>query len=169
MKACAVALLCLGMTAGALSGGDALAQQTTTTNTFQVRIGILGTCNVLTPTDIDFGTHVPSVGTHDQTGTIDVQCTKDTPFTLGLDGGTTNGNVNARAMTNGTVKIAYTLAHDAAKTQLWGNDASNWYSGTGLGLGSAYNIALTVYARATIAGNEPPGTYTDTVTATLTY
>ena len=41
--------------------------------------------------------------------------------------------------------------------------------GTGLGLGSAYQINHTVYARATLVGNKPAGNYTDTVTATLTF
>ncbi|AJP59388.1 spore coat protein U [Pandoraea vervacti] len=158
--------------AGALFviAGSALPQTQTLTDTFQVRINIQGTCLVLTSTDVDFGTHVPSAGSHSQTGTIRVQCTKDLPFSVGLDGGTTNADVNARAMVNGTgVKIPYTLRRNSPTGPIWGNDSSNWQTGVGQGLGSAYEISLTVYAQATLTGNEPSGAYSDTVTATLTY
>lgn len=152
------------------ASGGVMAQTQTITDTFQVRINVQGTCVVLTTTDIDFGTQVPTAGSHDQTGTIRVQCTRDLPFTLGLNGGTTTGDVNARAMVNATgVQIPYTLRQNAAGGGVWGNDSTNWYSGTGLGLGSAFEIALTVHARATLAGSEPAGAYLDTVTATLTY
>ena len=166
-----IMLLGLGVAASA-----AAQTSQTATDTFEVRIALQGTCTLLTASDIDFGTQVPSAGTHDQAGTINVQCTRDTPFTLGLDGGTTTGQINARAMVNTPVspalpvQIPYTLSRDSFGGAIWGNDAgSNWYVGSGLGIGAAYNIALTVYGRATLAGNEPPGTYTDTVTATLTY
>jgi len=150
--------------------GAARAQSQTVTDTFQVRISVQGTCLVLSTTDIDFGTQVSTTGSFSQTGTIRVQCTRDLPFTLGLNGGSTTGDVNARAMVNaGGVQIPYTLRRGAAAGSIWGNDSSNWYAGTGLGLGSAFEIALTVYATATLAGNEPAGAYADTVTATLTY
>ncbi len=149
--------------------------QSPITDTFEVRMDVVGTCSVLTATDIDFGTQVSTAGTRDQQGTISVQCTKDTPFTLGLDGGTTTGQVNARAMTNTPiapaqpVQIAYSLSRDAFGGSAWGNDSGNWYEGRGAGLGSAYAINIDVYGRATLVGNEPAGTYRDTVTATLTY
>lgn len=153
-----------------LSTGQAWAQSQAITDTFEVRINVQGTCTVLTATDIDFGTQVSTVGTYDQTGTIRVQCTKDLPFTLGLDGGSTASDVNARAMVNATgIRIPYTLRRTAANGPVWGNDSSNWHAGTGLGLGTSYEVALTVYARATLAGTEPAGAYLDTVTATLTY
>lgn len=158
------------------AGVAAQTGQQTETDSFQVRIAVQGTCTVLTTTDIDFGTQVPNAGVHDQTGTVRVQCTKDTPFTLGLNGGSTTGNVSARAMVNTPippatpVQIPYTLSRDSYGGAIWGNDATaNWYVGTGNGLGANFEIPLTVYARATLTGNEPAGAYADTVTATLTY
>jgi len=156
--------------AACAAAGPVAAQNQTMSDTFQVRIDVQGTCVVLTTTDIDFGTQVPTAGSHDRTGTIRVQCTRDLPFALGLNGGSTTGDVNARAMVNATgVRIPYSLRRDSTEGAVWGNDGTTWYTGTGLGLGSAFEIALTVYARATLAGNEPSGTYQDTVTATLTY
>ncbi|MCC8401576.1 spore coat protein U domain-containing protein [Paraburkholderia sp. MMS20-SJTN17] len=143
--------------------------QTTATTTFQVRITIQGTCLISSATDIDFGTQLSAASTYSQTGTINVQCTNGLPFTLGLNGGTVTGDVNARAMesTAGT-RIPYTLSHDSTGTN-WGNDAPSWYSGTGTGIGPGYNIPLTVYATATVGGTEPVGQYLDTVTATISY
>ncbi len=160
------------MLAVALSvpAGLAWPQSQSVSDSFQVRINVLGTCRVLTATDIDFGTQVPVAGSYTETGTIRVQCTKDLPFQLGLDGGTTTGDVNARAMVNSTgVQIPYSLRRDAPNGPIWGNDSASWYTGTGLGLGNAYKIVLTVYAEATLNGNEPAGAYQDTVLATLTY
>ncbi len=153
-----------------VSGGLAQSQGQTVTDSFQVRIQIQGTCQALTATDIDFGAQVPVAGTHTETGTIRLQCTNGLPFHLGLDGGTTTGDVNARAMVNATgVEIPYTLRRDTPTGPVWGNDSTSWYTGAGKGLGSAYEIALTVYAQATLNGNEPAGSYQDTVLATLTY
>lgn len=152
------------------TGGLAQAQSQAVTDSFQVRINVQGTCRALTATDIDFGTQVPVAGSYTQTGTIRLQCTRDLPFQLGLDGGTTTGDVNARAMVNATgVRIPYALRRDSPSGPIWGNDSTSWYTGSGLGLGPAYEIVLTVYAEATMNGNEPAGTYQDTVLATLTY
>jgi spore coat protein U-like protein len=164
-----LALMCL------LPSASALAQSSVDTQAFEVRMDVAGTCAILTASDIDFGSQTSTAGTRDQQGTLSVQCTKDTAFTLGLDGGTTTGQVSARAMTNSPippaqpVQIAYTLSRDAFGGSVWGNDSANWYVGRGLGLGSAYAIDIDVYARATLVGNEPAGAYRDTVTATLTY
>lgn len=151
--------------------GAASAQTQTEDTTFQVRVAIQGSCQIISATDIDFGAQRAAAGAVlSQTGTIQVQCTKDLPFTLGLDGGT-SGSPTARVMTNATTgtTIPYTLSQDAGGTSNWGNSAPSWYSGTGLGIGSEYTIGLTVYGKAVLAGNEPVGSYVDTITATVTY
>lgn len=155
----------------AVAAGTAQAQTQTEDTTFQVRITIQGTCLIISATDIDFGTQATAANAvHTQTGTIEVQCTKDLPFSLGLDGGT-SGLPTARVMTNGPtgVTIPYSLSQDAGGSTNWGNDSTSWYSGVGLGVGAQYTIPLTVYARTVLAGNEPVGTYVDTITATVFY
>jgi len=161
-------LLILSFLAAAGLSGNAAAQSATRTDDFEVRITIQGTCTVLTASDIDFGTTTPIAGTRNQTGAINVQCTNGTPYSLGLDGGNADDVANRR-MSNGPVEIPYTLSSVSAGGSVWGNDASNWVSGNGAGVGAAYEIEHEVYAQATLTGNEPAGTYTDTVTATLTY
>jgi spore coat protein U-like protein len=144
--------------------------QGTTSSPIQVRIDIQGSCLIASVQDIDFGSQLAAASTHTQTGTIQVQCTNGLPFNLGLDGGTVTGDVAARAMESGAgTRIPYSLRRDSPTGTNWGNTAPSWHTGTGLGLGAAYNIPLTVYAEATVAGTEPVGTYLDTVTATITY
>lgn len=152
------------------ASGLAQSQARVATDSFQVRIDVQGSCSVVTASDIYFGDQVSGVGSHTKNGTIKVQCTKDLPFSLGLNGGTTTGTVEARAMTNGAgVQIPYTLSREGVDGPNWGNASGSWYAGFGDGLGSQFEITLTVFARATLAGDEPPGTYVDMVTATLTY
>lgn len=142
------------------------------TDTFQVQITIQGTCTVLTTTDINFGTQTPTgnADAYNQTGSIGVQCTNGLDFTVGLDGGSTTGNVTGRAMLGpNSGQIPYSLSSISYGGSNWGNSSPSWYSGTGLGLGPSYEIAIPVYARATLQGNELAGTYRDTVTATLTF
>lgn len=142
----------------------------TLTDTFVVRMEIQGSCVVMNASDIDFGTGAAMPGQKEMSGTIRLQCTKDLPFTVGLDGGRTTGDVNARAMEGADgVRIPYTLSRDSATGPNWGNDSSSAASGVGAGLGSAHEIALTVHAKVDVNGDEPAGQYADTVTVTLSY
>ena len=64
----ATALVAAGV-AGTASAADL-------TDNFEVRITIEETCNVLTASDIDFGSTIPTAGGQvDRTGTINVNCT----------------------------------------------------------------------------------------------
>ncbi len=159
------------LSGGLLVGMTALAQAQPVTDTFQVQITIEGTCTVLTTTDINFGTQTPTgATTYDQTGAIAVQCTNGLDFQVGLDGGTTTGTVTGRAMLGpSTMQIPYTLSPISFGGSNWGNSSPSWFTGTGMGLGASYEIAVPVYARATLQGNEVAGTYRDTVTATLSF
>ena len=145
------------------------------TDSFEVLIAIQATCTVVAADDIDFGTQFSTPGQIDQTGNINVWCTRGTEFQLGLDGGTTNRDVKNRGMTNlptggdAAVKIPYTLSYDSFGGANWGNSSGTWFIGTGAGLGDGDVVRVPVYARATLSGQEPAGTYSDTVTATLTY
>lgn len=147
--------------------------QSTLTDQFDVRITIEGTCTVLTATDIDFGTQVSAAGTHQQSGSIAVQCTNGLPFQLGLNGGE-SGTETARVMRGPrpatSASIPYTLSAFAFGGSNWGSvETGTAYSGSGQGLGSAFEVLIPVYAEATLVGSEPVGTYQDTVTATLSF
>jgi spore coat protein U-like protein len=69
-------------------------------------------------------------------------------------------------MKNGTVKLNYGLFSDAAWTTNWGNTSgTNWVTGTGNGAAQP----LTVYGQIPAAQYVTPGSYSDTITVSVTY
>lgn len=137
------------------------------TDTFEVKIEIQETCNILTSSDIVFDATVPTPGTVEQEGEIVVECTNGTPYSLSLDEGFSGDRHMAGPNSH---EIAYELYQDSARTSVWGMAADGLdVTGEGDGLGNAYRIVHDVYAVATLVGNEEAGDYSDVVTATLTF
>lgn len=104
------------------------------------------------------------------TGTVTTTCTSGASATITLGQGNNPGgsSTNAspiRQLAAGTNKLSYYLYQDNGRTTVWGNTA-----GTGLAPtadGTAQDS--TVYATIPAGQNVPAGSYTDTVTATVTY
>jgi spore coat protein U-like protein len=68
-------------------------------------------------------------------------------------------------MAAGTNFVPYGLFRDAGRTLAWGTTiGTNTLSGVGTGAA----VSTPVYGRVT-SRNAPAGTYTDTITATITY
>lgn len=137
----------------------------TATSTFQVSATVPATCQI-SATNLSFGNFT---GAQVQaTSTISVTCTDTTPYTVGLGPGTASGaTVTSRAMTGpSSATLGYGLYSDSTDTTNWGNTAgTNEVSGTGTGSAQT----LTVYGLIP-AGTMPiPGSYTDTITVTVTY
>jgi spore coat protein U-like protein len=160
------ALLAAGL-AASLPGALAA----TATTTFQVTASVATQCTV-TAVDLLFGPVNPLGADVDQTTSVTVRCTKNTPYTVGLNAGATTGaTIAQRLMANGVDTMNYNLFTDAARTTIWGNSAvaPTWVSGTGAGLGTAQ--VLTVYGRVpTGQTNLAVGSYSEpTITVTVTY
>ena len=132
-------------------------------------------CDVTSTGDVAFGNALASAGTVDAVGgLVTVQCTIGVPYDVALNAGNNGGSdVGARQMlhTNGTDAIAYQLYSDAGRSQVWGNTVdTNTVEGTGTGFGGpAYNRTHPIFARATIPGESPVGTYSDVITATVVF
>lgn len=137
------------------------------TTSFNVTITIQDTCDVdaAAATDVAFG-NVESTQTNiDNAGSLSVQCTPLTPYTIALDNGLSGADVTSRAMANGATLVPYQLYQDAARGDVWGNTVgTDVYGGTGDG---AIQV-IPVYGRVANA-NFPAGTYSDVVTATIAY
>jgi spore coat protein U-like protein len=158
--------------AGAAVVAGAGAYAATTTTTFQVTATVLKTCSV-SATTLAFGNYTPGAGAVNGTSTVSVNCTKTTPYTVALNGGTTTGGTVAqRLMANGLNTLQYNLYTTVADTTVWGDGTgvSATLAGTGAGVATANNL--------TVFGNLPdnptnqaavPGAYADTVTVTVTY
>lgn len=69
-------------------------------------------------------------------------------------------------MTDGTALVNYNLYREAGRLTNWGNTVgTDTVGGTGTGL----VVNSTVYGRVPIQTPPAPGTYTDTITVTVTY
>lgn len=137
----------------------------TTTGTFQVSATVMASCS-MTTNPLAFGTYTTTQVT--ATTTLSVTCTNGSPYNVGLDAGTSTGaTVATRKMTGpGGALLGYSLNRDAGYTSNWGNTpGTDTVAGTGTGL--AQN--LTVYGQ--IPGGQLPvvGSFTDTITTTITY
>ena len=145
----------------------AVALAATDTDTFQVTATVADSCSV-TGNDLGFGNYDPVSGTPlSATTTVDVTCTLDTAYEIGLDAGTGAGaNVTVRRMTSGGNTLDYSLYQDAGFTTVWGDTVGvNTISDTGTGAVQNH----TVHGRIPASQFVPAGAYSDTITVTVTY
>jgi spore coat protein U-like protein len=137
----------------------------TSTATFQVSANVPAVC-LISATNLAFGAYTGAVA--NATSTVSVTCTNATPYTVGLDAGTSTGaTVSTRKMTGPRgALLAYSLSRDSARSLNWGNTVGT-DTQSGSGNGNAQN--LTVFGQ--VAANQfvAAGNYTDTITATITY
>ncbi len=112
-----------------------------------------------------FGPYVGKVAA--TTATFTVTCTVTTAYSIALNAGLAEGaTVGKRWMSNPGGRIAYSLCSDPAFTLNWGQTTGVDTVG-GIGIGGPQ--VLTVYARIPAGQYPAPGTYTDTVVATVSY
>lgn len=123
--------------------------------TFDVKIEVLSTCSI-NATEIDFGRVNSGSVASDKTGTLNVTCTNQTPYRVGL-----SGSGEMKNETDESSSIAYELFQDV--NTRWDDEYK--YSNSGSG-----NVeAIPVIAKVVGSTNVRAGNYKDTVTATVTY
>lgn len=115
---------------------------------------------------LDFGT-IDGLTGHAASTNLAVNCTLDAAYSIGLDGGSVTGNVNARRMRlgMGPATIDYQLYRDSGLSQPWGDAPGSRLGGSGTGMVQSIPVHGWVPPQA----RRPPGAYTDTITATITY
>jgi spore coat protein U-like protein len=153
----------LGIVVLGLSTKPAVAA--TVTTTFGVTATVQATC-LVSATPLAFGTYTGAVAT--STSAVSVTCTNTTSYNVGLSAGLATGaTVTTRQMTGpASALLGYALFSDAARTVNWGQTiGTDTVTGTGNGIAQA----ITVYGQATAGQFVAPGSYTDTITATVTY
>jgi spore coat protein U-like protein len=146
---------------------DDRADATTTTASFTVTMTLNASCTIVSTATINFGSQGVLTANVDQTTTLQVQCTNTTPYNIGLDAGTGSGStVTTRKLTSGANTVNYSLYSDTGRTTVWGNTVgTNTVSATATGAAQSY----TIYGRVPSQTTPAPGTYTDTITVTVTY
>lgn len=157
----------------AVAVGMSAAHAGTATGSFQVTGTVVSSCNV-SGSQLNFGAAIDPLSASlpiDATSTLTVQCTNTTPYSVALDAGVNAGSATSfasRAMKNGANSIGYQLYLTSGHTSVWGDGTSGSAHPTGTGTGG--NQTLTIYGRVpTLGSTVVPGTYTDTVTVTITY
>lgn len=135
----------------------------TASASFTVTAVVQATCT-FSATNMIFGVYTGVV--LNAASALMITCTNGAAYTVGLSAGTSSGaTVTGRLLTGaGGVEIGYSLFSDAARTVNWGL-TSNTVAGTGNGVVQA----IPVYGRLPAGRYVKPGTYTDTITATITY
>ncbi len=155
------------------------AHAATATGTFQVLIEIQKSCSVTAGagSDINLGSVASTATNVAGNDTINVTCTKGTPYFIGLapsvaNGGTDTG-LGAMASNSGggnTDKVPYQLRSTAgASGTIWGNTATassvgNGVTATGTGAAQSHTVYATV-----ASANFAADTYADTVTVNVNY
>jgi len=147
--------------------GASGASAATKTTTFLVQAQITADCSI-TANDLNFGSLGVLSANNDATTTLTATCSNTTPYNVGLNAGSVAGStVATRLLGNGTATLAFQLYRDAARTQVWGITVGTDTS-SGTGTGSAQT--MQVYGRIPSQANTPaPGTYSSTITVTITY
>jgi spore coat protein U-like protein len=143
----------------------------TATGSFQVSATVVSGCTV-SATTLNFGSSIdPTVAAVpvDASTSMTVLCTNTTVYSVALNAGVNAGggsNFSSRTIKNGTHTLGYQLYLDSLRSTVWGDGtASSVVPGVGIGT----NQTLTIYGRLPSLTGAVPGTYTDTVTVTVTY
>jgi len=135
---------------------------------FTATATVVPTCRV-TASDLNFGTETLLASDLFGTSTVSVTCTSGHNYSVALDDGTTaGGTTSTRLMkhVSSASTIPYEMYSDAARTLNWGESIAEDVEGTGTGAG----VDHTVYGRVPAQAVAPEvGSYSDTVTVTVTY
>jgi spore coat protein U-like protein len=149
-----------------LLGLAATASAQTASTNLSVSSTLSASCSVAASA-LSFGTQVPSPMTAavDATATITATCTNGRAYTIGLNNGSGAGATETvRKMTGSSGTVDYAIYADSARTTVWGTGAAA-VAQTGNGLAQA----LTAYGRMPLQTGAAAGTYTDSVTVTITF
>jgi len=143
------------------------------TSNFQVTASVAANCTI-SSTNIAFGVYDPvltnsSTGVDvDAAGSVNIRCTKGTAPNIGLSlGSNAIGSIRRMVDGAGAEYLSYEIYSNAGRTVVWGNSAGSWVVHTPTGPPNTANYPT--YGRITRGQDVAPGSYTDTVTATVNF
>jgi len=146
-----------------------VSQASTTNGTLSVSATIGSSCTV-GAASLAFGSIDPSTSSN-VVGSISVSCMAGAAYTVDLNGGL-NLNSGIRRMSSGGPTpsyVPYSLYQDAARTIQWGTAVSGTTE-NGTGNGAAQSLPVYGQVPAQPVGQQAgPGSYTDSVTVTVSF
>ena len=100
---------------------------------------------------------------------MSAQCTAGDSYSIALNSGTTTGaTITDRLMRSGGGSVVrYQLYTASNYSAVWGDGSSGTSTVSAVGTGSVQTY--TVYGMVGVQSTPAPGTYTDVITATITY
>jgi spore coat protein U-like protein len=146
----------------------------TATTTFTVMASVVSSCTI-SAANLNFGNYDPVVANAvlplNLSSTVTVACTKGDVVTIGLNAGLYSAHATGttRAMSNGAATpsyLSYEIYQNAGMTTVWGNASGSWYTYTSAGKAAT---AIPDYGQVPAAQDQPIASYTDTITATVTF
>jgi spore coat protein U-like protein len=155
----------IGVVAAALLIGGSAAEAASVSTTMTVTATVVPSCSVTGGT-LNFNSYDPlSAAPTDGSLQIAVACTKGTTASIGLSTGS-HASAGVRRMTDGIDFLSYELYQDAGRTNVW--------TDTGAGLltylaSTNASQLFSVEGRIAPGQNVAAGTFSDTVTITVTF
>jgi spore coat protein U-like protein len=157
-----------------MAGGfAATAQAGTQTTNFNVTATVINDC-VISSSNIAFGSYDPTTSTAlTAQGAITAKCTKGDVVTVALSQGANSAiastaAVPVRQMASGTNMLPYHIYLASTGTTEWGTGASNQpVAQTSLSVNTP--LSFVTYGSLPAGTDVPAGSYSDTVTATVSY
>ncbi|HET7085766.1 MAG TPA: spore coat U domain-containing protein [Rhizomicrobium sp.] len=137
----------------------------TTTTTIPITASVQPSCTI-SATNLNFGNYARAQ--LDGLSTIQLNCANATTWNVGLNAGVFPGaTVTTRSMAGPSAfQLNYSLFSNPARSINWGNTVgTDTVSGTGTGASQTLNV----YGRIPAAQNVGPGSYVDTIVATITF
>lgn len=148
-----------------LIGGEVFAS--TVSTTFTASLTVSSNC-VMTATALVFGAYDPLSATpNDASSNIAVTCTQTTPYHVRFDKGVHGSSVTNRKLSDGGINtLNYAIFRDSGRTLNWGEtDTVDTTDSTGTGIAQSFNM----YGRIAALQAIPSGSYSDTVTVTISF
>jgi spore coat protein U-like protein len=137
----------------------------TATASFGVSVTVQATC-LVSASSMNFGAYTGTALS--ATSAISVNCTNSTPYNVGLSAGLAPGaTVHHRMMVGpGSALLSYALSSNSRGIVNWGKTVgADTVAGTGNGTPQALSVHGQIGAGQFVAS----GTYSDTITVTVTY
>lgn len=142
-------------------------QQSSGSFSFTAQAQVINDCTIAA-SDLNF----PSSGTLNKTvdasASLNVRCTRDAAWRIGLSAGNSADLLNRRMdRIGGSGSVRYQLYTNSSRSTIWGNG----YGGTSLvgGTGTGLSQQLAIYGRVPAQKTPMPGAYRDTIIATITF
>jgi spore coat protein U-like protein len=150
-----------------LSPGCGGTTSSTSGSALNVSATVVNNC-LISATNVAFASQGVLSSALSATGAITARCTNGDAFRIALSSGS-SGNVAARQMqrTGGGGTVNYQLYVDSTHASAWGDGNSGTTMATSTGTGNAQSI--NVYGLVPAQSTPMPGSYSDTITATISF